>query len=335
MNPKERLFARMAGVPVDKIPNLNIVMLFAAQHAGIPYGKFTSDYHFLVEAQLKTAVDFGIDILSTMSDPFRETCDFGAPVRFVEDDLPVCEKSVLLDISDWQKLRKWDPMTSVRTLDRIRAVEMFKREMGEEYAILGWVEGAFAQLCDLATVGDGMMMVMDEPEEASKALRFIADQEIMCAKAQIAAGADIIGIGDAVASLISVDMYRELIMPTEKHIIDAVHQAGAKVKLHICGDITRLLPDMLSLGADIVDIDYMVDYAKTVALSGERSAVCGNLNPAGTLLQGSPDLVREQTMACVAQGDSRSIISSGCEVPRFTPPENVMAVHNTLKEVAG
>ena len=29
MTPKERLLARIAGQPVDRIPNLNIVMLFA------------------------------------------------------------------------------------------------------------------------------------------------------------------------------------------------------------------------------------------------------------------------------------------------------------------
>ena len=77
MNSKERIYARLAGQPVDRIPNLNIVMLFAAQHAGIPYKKFCTDYRYLVEAQTRTAEDFGLDILSTMSDSYREVSDFG------------------------------------------------------------------------------------------------------------------------------------------------------------------------------------------------------------------------------------------------------------------
>ena len=88
MTPKERLLARIAGQPVDRIPNLNIVMLFAAQHTGYRYGDFCRNYQVLVDAQLKTAEDFGIDILSTMSDPYRESWDYGACVSFQPDDLP-------------------------------------------------------------------------------------------------------------------------------------------------------------------------------------------------------------------------------------------------------
>lgn len=55
---------------------------------------------------------------------------------------------------------------------------------------------------------------------------------------RVEAGADIIGIGDAVASLISADMYERLVMPHEKQIIEAVHGLGARVKLHICGTST-------------------------------------------------------------------------------------------------
>lgn len=37
MPHKDRLFARLEGKPVDRVPNLNIVMLFAAKYAGVPY----------------------------------------------------------------------------------------------------------------------------------------------------------------------------------------------------------------------------------------------------------------------------------------------------------
>lgn len=127
MTPKERLYARLAGKPVDRIPNLNIVMLFAAQHAGVPYGEFCSDYRTLVKAQEQTAVDFGLDILSTMSDPFRETYDFGAPVTFTPDNLPVCHGPVLQEAEDWRKLKHYDPLTSIRTLDRVEACGCSRR----------------------------------------------------------------------------------------------------------------------------------------------------------------------------------------------------------------
>ncbi len=72
------------GKLVDKIPNLNILMLFAAKFIGVPYKKYVTDYGYLVEGNIKSCDKFGIDVLSTISDPFRETFDFGANVTFLK-----------------------------------------------------------------------------------------------------------------------------------------------------------------------------------------------------------------------------------------------------------
>jgi uroporphyrinogen-III decarboxylase len=50
--------------------------------------------------------------------------------------------------------------------------------------------------------------------------------EIAFARAQVEAGADIIGLGDAVASQISPAMYRRFALPYEQRIFQAVHQMG-------------------------------------------------------------------------------------------------------------
>ena len=71
-------------------------------------------------------------------------------------------------------------------------------------------------------------------------------------------GADFIGVGDAVASLMGPRLYRQFALPYEQRIIQAVHEAGAKVKLHICGNTARQLADMAKAGADIIDVDWMV-----------------------------------------------------------------------------
>ena len=94
---------------------------------------------------------------------------------------------------------------------------------------------------------------------------------IRFAVAQVEAGADFVGIGDAVASLLSPRAYRAYALPYEQRIIRAVHDAGGRVKLHICGNTSRHLPDMATTGADIIDLDWMVDLAEGVAnLAGPR-----------------------------------------------------------------
>ena len=92
----------------------------------------------------------------------------------------------------------------------------------------------------------------------------IRDRQKAFAKAQVDAGADFIGVGNAVASLIGPSLYEEYAFAYDKAIVDYVHSLGAKVKLHICGNITALLPQLREVAPDILDLDWMVDY-KTAA----------------------------------------------------------------------
>lgn len=335
MTPKERFYKRLQGKEVDKVPNLNIVMTFAAKYAGIPYGKFCQDYRYMVEAQTKTAEDFGIDILSTMSDAFREVYDYGVPVFFPEDDLPVCKEKFLEGPEDLEKLKRWDPKNSARIEDRLRAVELFRKNLGSEYPILGWAEGALAEFGDLAHLEDMLMYLCTEPEFAQEALEIITEHQILRAKAHIQAGADVIGVGDAAASLISREMYREFALPYEKKLIRAIHDEGAVVKLHICGNITHLLADLSETGADIIDIDSMVDLKKAAEILGDNQAINGNMSPTEEIMSGTTKSVRECVKDCLKIIGPRGFISAGCEIPKMTPTENLQAVDQVLREVKG
>ena len=112
---------------------------------------------------------------------------------------------------------------------------------------------------------------------------------IAFAKAQVAAGADIIGLGDAIASQVSPKTYRQFALPYEQRIFAAVHEMGALARLHICGNTSRILADMAQSGADIIDVDWMVDMGQAAAIFGDRAAVCGNQDPVAVMLNGTPE----------------------------------------------
>lgn len=332
MNPYERVHNRLAGKPVDRAPNLNILMAFAAKYTGAGFDQFCLDYRCLADANINCNEYFGIDMLNTMSDAFRETYDFGAKIEFPPDSLPVCEERLIREPADLKKLKLFDPLSSTRMLDRIRAVEYYKKETGNRYSILGWVEGAFAEAADLRGVSEIMMDLYEEPELVRDLLAICCEEAILCAREQIKAGADFIGVGDAVASLISPALYREFVLPFEQKLFQEIHAAGAKVKLHICGNINHLLDDIWKSGADIIDIDWMVDFGKTVEKLKGHASASGNFDPVSILLRGTPDSVKKAVWDCLKMGDERTFISAGCEVPKLTPYENLKAVDEALKE---
>jgi uroporphyrinogen decarboxylase len=49
------------------------------------------------------------------------------------------------------------------------------------------------------------------------------------------------------------------------------------------------------------------------------------------MLQGSPPEIDAAVRACAAVGKERYISAAGCEIPKFTPEENLMQVKKTLE----
>ena len=89
MNSYERMTRRLRGDAVDRPPNFNIMMTFAAHHIGQPLSRYYQDYRVLCEANFAVQQDFRLDIVQAISDPYREAADFGLSVEFPEDGLPV------------------------------------------------------------------------------------------------------------------------------------------------------------------------------------------------------------------------------------------------------
>lgn len=333
MNAYDRMFNRLAGQPVDRPPNFDIFMTFAARHIGQPLSRYYQDHRVLVEANLAVLADFNLDIVQAISDPYREAADFGLQVEFPEDDLPVNVTPLLLEPSDLAALKAPDPASGPRMSDRLAAIRLLREQVGGEVPIMGWVEGALAEAVDLRGMSHLLMDLIKRPDWVEDLLETCVEVAVAFAKAQLEAGADIIGLGDAVGSQISPQMYRRFALPYEQRIFAAVHDMGGIARLHICGDTSQIVDDMVASGADIIDLDWMVDMGNAADRFGDRVSFCGNFNPVSVMLHGTPQDVHEAATACMVTGGPRSISAAGCEIPLGTPHENLHAQTRALAEL--
>jgi MtaA/CmuA family methyltransferase len=334
MNSFERVQNRLRGEPVDRPPNFDIMMTFAAHFVDEPLSRYYLDYRVLSAANFAVQEAFALDIVQAISDPYREAADFGAAVEFPEDGLPICRTPLLAEPSDLARLSLPDPYTGRRMSDRLEAVRAMAERAGGDIPVMGWVEGALAEVADLRGSGALFMDLYDRPEWLHEALELCTQVEIAFARAQVEAGANIIGLGDAVASQIAPSMYRLFALPYEARIFEAVHEMGALARLHICGNTTHILADMVQSGADIIDIDWMVDMGTAARIfagqDGAGPCVCGNFDPVAVMLQGTPEDVEQATLACMQAGGPHSFSAAGCEIPDGTPPANLHAQEQAL-----
>ena len=330
MNSYQRYHARLHGQPVDRVPNFDILMTYAAHHIGQPLSRYYLDYRVLVEANLAALQDFHLDIVQAISDPYREAADLGLEVEFPQDDLPLARTPLLADPEDLARLRLVAPANGRRMSDRLEAIRAFRAQVGGDVPIMGWVEGGLAEAADLRGVSQLLADLYDRPEWVQEVIEFCTEQAIAFARAQIEAGADIIGVGDAICSQISPKMYRQFALPAEQRIFAAIREMGAVGRLHICGNTSKLLPDMAASGAKIVDLDWMVDLSRAAEIFGDQVCPCGNFDPVHIMLRGTPETVRDAVLNCLDQGGDYLFSGAGCEIPDSTPPENLLAHYQTL-----
>ena len=329
MNSMERMMNRLQGGPVDRPPNMNIVMQFAARETGRTYGQVVRNGRLLAEGMLRCHERYGIDCLWTISDSVREPGDVGAEVIVPNEGVPYCRVPFIQDAEDFRKLRLIEPWDGPAMSDRLDAIRVLKSASGGEAPVIGWVEGAFAAACNFMDVEPFFMFMMDEPDAAHELLDYCFELERGFALAQVREGAEIIGVGDAAASLIGPRLYRAFAFDHEVNMIHAIHEAGAMVKLHVCGNINPILDDIVKTEPDILDCDFMVDMARAAELMRGRGCVCGNFNPVTVALYGTPEEVRRAAIECANLGNN-VIVAAGCEIPIDTDPANLLAVHEAL-----
>jgi uroporphyrinogen decarboxylase len=325
MTPKERIYAILKGASYDRPAVTPIFMAWSANFIGRTYRDYYLDGDVLVQAQLAVIRAFNLDQISAISDPWREASAYGMKFDYPENGVGKPKDLLIKTYDDISKVKPFDIENAQRTKQRIESVRKMAAEVGQTHSVLGWVEGPMAEYADLRGVENSFLDLVDRPEMFIKTGEIIVQNAIAFAAAQVKAGADMIGIGDAVASLIAPDMYKEFVLPLEQKLITAIHEAGAAVKLHICGNITNHISYMAQSGADIIDVDWMVPLAKARESVGPQVTLCGNFNPAGVLFEGSPRDVAEAAKQCLKAGGDKFILMPGCEVPPATPEQNIRA----------
>ncbi|MCC7341183.1 MAG: hypothetical protein IT170_08860 [Bryobacterales bacterium] len=328
MNGKERILATLDGAPRDHLALMPITMMFAGDTAGVLYRDYASDHSVLAAAQLCTAEKYGFDYVSAISDPAREASDLGGVIEWFENQPPAIVESqaVLHEKSRLGSLGQPEMAAGSRMEDRIRAVEALRRGVGEDLLVEGWVEGPCAMGADLRGINSLMLDFSDAPEFINDLFAFVVTMEIAFAKAQIQAGADLIGVGDAASSLVGPRLYRQYVLPWQKKLIAAIQAEGARVRLHICGNTRRILGDMGTTGADLIDLDFPSPVAEARHAMTATQPLLGNLDPVRTVRDGTPASVTEAIAQCHREAGGAFIVGAGCEIARGTPEENVLAL---------
>lgn len=337
MTHLERVQAVLQGRTPDRVPVIPQCFMFSAQEYGYNIGQINRNPRLLAEAHAFCQEKYGYDgcVIDIDDASLAEAC--GAKVIYREDAVAAVDEHhpLLEDLRDIDDLELPDPAKSTRLCVWMETAQRLMEKVGDHVFVLGRADqGPFDLLTLLRGPQDFMMDLLTEDEDViHHALQWATEAHIRFAKAmRDLTHATSMGDSYAGPNLISPNLYRQFALPYEKQVVNAVQTPDKPYSVHICGDTTKILDDMATNGARMVEVDWQVDMGKARTIFPENVTIMGNVDPSDPLVLGTPEQVKAKAKAIIeATGGKGLILSSGCAMGANTKPENMAALVESAK----
>ncbi len=332
MTSLERCMAVLNGQAPDMLPVIPQSFMFAVETAGLKISQVNKCGRKMAEAHIISQEKYGYDGCVIDFDDATIAEAVGAKVIFREDEPATVneEEPVLKNLRDVYDMPMPDPYKSGRLNVWLEATRTLTEAIGDHVFVMGRADqGPFSIACLLRGTTNFMMDLMTEDKQViDDVLDYCRRISAIFAKAQKDAGAHATSIGDAFAgpNLISPEMYADFAFEPERKLVEEVQAYGIPMSVHICGNTNGIIEKMGQTGAQILEVDWMLDMAKARAAVPESTVLMGNIDPSFPLVTGTPSDVDQAVKELVNKTRGRShIISSGCAIGRNTPVENFKA----------
>jgi MtaA/CmuA family methyltransferase len=333
MNGRERILAALRGEQPDRVPIMLHNFMMAAREAGFTQAQYRNDPKNVASAFIRAVDKYGYDGILVDIDTTTLAGAVGVPVDYPDDEPARCVSGCLDKLAMVPDLAPPQIAESEHIQIWLEAVRLLVQHFGDEVCIRGNCDQAPFSLASMMRGPQAWMMdLLDDAnrENVFALLDYCTEATRQFIRLMAQTGAHMTSNGDSPAGpdMVSPQMYREFALPYEKLIAAEARAAGLPYVLHICGDTTPILDDIIQSGADGLELDYKTDINRAHdALSGKMCFI-GNVDPSGVLALGTiADVERETAKLLAVFSDTPGfILNAGCAIPPNTPPENIEAM---------
>ena len=286
---------------------------------------------------------------------FYDPAWLGAPVAFPEGEVPYAEpilagdrKNLLFDrgipdpfddtkFGGWMR-RNWD------------YYEFFKRKVEEGLEFKGrplktaspcgvGIDGPFTCAYKLRGAQNLLLDMFDDPDYVHSLMDFITTALIERIKAYRKAlgmpeEGDSWGFADDAIELLSVEQYKEFVLPYHKRLIRAFGKKGPN-SIHLCGDAQRhfkVIKEELKVLS--FDTGFPFDFAKAREELGPEVEILGGVH-ISLLKDGTPKEIEREVVRIFNTGvleGGRFVLREANNLAPMTPPENVKAMFDAARK---
>jgi len=339
MNSLERVRTVLAGGTADRVPVCLHNFMLATREAGVRMEDYRVNPEAIARTHLHAVEKYGYDCVMVDTDTTLLAEALGAKSACAPNQPGRITVPALRSLREVERLKVVNPEKDGRIPALLEGVRILSKQVGGEIAIRGNADqAAFGLACLVRGIEEFLMELIEQPDnpQLAELMEICYQSHLAVHRALAKAGAHFTSLGDSLAGpdVTSPRMFNRFARPYEERLVKDLAADGIFVVIHICGDTRRILDALSAYAPCGFELDYKTDAAQAKCTVGARHVLFGNIDPSGVLAQGTVPQVREAVRQLVSiwKPGGRFILNAGCAIPSTTPPENIHALIDMVKE---
>ena len=327
-----RIQAAIALEVPDQVPVfLHATGPFAAGHADIKLYDYFHSSQLMYKAQNYLYQRFS-GLIQYMPDlgPVPEPAGIGAEITFTDDGVPWANEFIHSE-EDLEKLTLPDVENAGYMTRLLRHYRYMRNRVDFDIPVYFYsVMSPWAIAALIRGVSHLMTDIIANPKFVHRLVQKCTELEIMWLKTMQSEVPpkyfNRILINDDLASFVSLEQFREFILPTYQQVYNSF--PGCERWYHNDGNTTAILEGIAEAGIQCFHFGYQVDPVFIKEKIGDRVCLMGSIPPLQILREGTPEDVDEAVKAVIQMiGKSGGlIVSAGGYLSEGTPLVNLEAM---------
>ncbi|MCF8346616.1 MAG: uroporphyrinogen decarboxylase family protein [Bacteroidales bacterium] len=338
MTGYERIVNALGGNPVDKVPVMLHNFMMAAREAGYSMKDYRDSPRAIADSFINAVEKYKYDGVLVEIDTTIIAGACGVPVDFPEDEPARCPRGLIRGLEEVAGL----PDVRVENYRYIQiileAVRLLKDHFRDDIFIRGNCDQAPFTLSALIRGTQDFLtdLILADKDSIIRLLEYATSACLQFIRLMAQTGADMVSNGDSIAGpdVVPPEIYSEFAFPYEMKLVEEAHRLQLPYTLHICGDTTLILDQMVETGADAFELDYKTDVKNVTRAFKNGATLIGNIDPSGVIANGTVHEVRGKTNQLLEHmaGTNRFILNAGCAIPSNTPEDNIFALVQAARD---
>ncbi len=288
--------------------------------------------HWRTEVTLEGDVGNNWDEITTITTPERVLTQRKSMRRVTPYEVVEAPTEYFIkEPEDFEQFKKYQPPLGSCDCSMVTHA----RELVGEDGLTGpWVHGVFNLCASYRDLADVLADLYDDPAFYAEMMEYFYVRVTDFIGQVIDAGADFISLSGNMAngSMVGPVLFKKFVMPYEMRLIDFIHQRGAKIIYHNCGDARALLPLYNQMHLDMFETltepPYGdVDLEEALQVVQPPTVLSGNIDQIDFLMTATPEEVTEVVKRTILRVKERGSFIFACTdyLRERTPEANLRA----------